>query len=205
MHTVLNALVLLTRASSTQELNLNSILLLCRQSASCPLFILLRKFSVIFRNASLLLLLCSSSSPPTPSSSSLGFSELSGNSGSRTFLNFFSSFLTKFTMFSSSSYNSKDKGTVSKIMYTWVSFKRFGIFWRLNNNIAMPLMTTCELISTNVLIQVYLGNRGVRQELDLTILRSSCACFCDIFGKIYKTLIKKRWWMFCIWHKKHDP
>lgn len=132
MHTVLNALVLLTRASSTQELNLNSILLLCRQSASCPLFILLRKFSVIFRNASLLLLLCSSSSPPTPSSSSLSFSELSGNSGSRTFLNFFSSFLTKFTMFSSSSYNSKDK--VSKIMYTWVSFKRFGIFWRLNNN-----------------------------------------------------------------------
>ena len=74
--------------------------MLWRRSASSPCFILLRKWSAIFRNASLLLLLCSSSSLSSP-----WLSKHSEQSELRTFWTFFSSFFTKVTMFSSSSWN----------------------------------------------------------------------------------------------------
>lgn len=80
------------------------ILLFSRRSASSSCFILFRKYTVIFTNASLVLL-CSSSSPSNTSSQQVWLPKYSGFSGLRTFWIIFSSFFIKVLMLSSSTWN----------------------------------------------------------------------------------------------------
>lgn len=142
--------------SPSHHINIvKSFLLFCKSSASSSSFILFRKCSVIFRNASLLHLICSSSSLCTTSSSPLHPSEDCGQPPLRILWNVFSSFFTKVIIFLLSNYDTvKHK----------VNFHIMIITCFLNKDWS-PLVYTANMICINKSFGVIYRSKYIFHEM----------------------------------------